>query len=316
MIQRWHIHLIGMLIVLALLLATAPWAAAQSTRRWLAEPTLFTNPKTIGPSGSQLLPDQITDIELLPGANGWAVASGGILRLENGGWRRFQAASGTTFLNAISSRWRSGVWIVGSETERIPPYRSNALMLRNIDGSWQAQSDVVRADGTAGPIAGQLTDVVVDPFGVWAIGSQPSDVESWPRPLVLRLDQGQWHDVTPAEWRYGRLTTISLVSPSPSEAWVTGLLGRPGGTGADAVRPAILHLKDGAWSEAPLPALPISSQPFSVYGVTMRDANEGWAIFYDTGAECGFGSLLHYSGGAWRWFPRRALATARSRRSG
>jgi hypothetical protein len=307
MIQRWHIHLIGMLIALALLLGTTPWAAAQSTRRWLAEPTLFTSPKTIGPSGSQLLPDQITDIELLPGANGWAVASGGILRLENGGWRRFQAASGTTFLNAISSRWRSGVWIVGSETERIPPYRSNALMLRNIDGSWQAQSDVVRADGTAGPIAGQLTDVVVDPFGVWAIGSQPSDVESWPRPLVLRLDQGQWHDVTPAEWRYGRLTTISLVSPSPAEAWVTGLLGRPGGTGADAVRPAILHLKDGAWSEAPLPVLPISSQPFSVYGVTMRDANEGWAIFYDTGAECGFGSLLHYSGGAWALVPGASL---------
>ena len=75
-------------------------------------------------------------------------------------------------------------------------------MLRNIDGSWQAQSDVVRADGTIGPIAGQLTDVVVDPFGVWAIGSQPSDVESWPRPLALRLDQGQWRDVTPAEWRY------------------------------------------------------------------------------------------------------------------
>src|SRR5262245_35907589 len=241
MVHKWHIHLFGMLMALALLLTTAPWpTAAQPARRWLAEPTLLTSPKTIGPSGSQLLPETITDIHLFDGANGWATAAGGILRLENGGWRRFQAASGTTFLNAVSSLRRSGTWIVGSETDRVPPYRSHALMLQHVSGSWQAQSDVVRADGTTGPIAGELTDVVVDPFGVWAIGAQPSDVESWQRPLVLRFQAGQWHDVTPVQWRYGRLTTLSLVSPSPGEAWATGLLGRPGGVGADAVRPAIV----------------------------------------------------------------------------
>jgi hypothetical protein len=302
-----HIDLFGILIALAALLATAPWAAAQSPRRWLAEPMLFTSPKTIGPSGNQLVADTISDIELSDGANGWATAAGGILRLENGVWRRFQPASGTTSLNAISAYPRSGMWIVGSETDRIPPYRSRALMLRYVDGAWQPQSDVARADGTVGQIAGLLTDVVVDPFGVWAIGAQPSDVESWQRPLVLRFDGTQWHDMTPAEWHYGRLTTLSLVGANPAEGWATGLLGRPGGAGADAVRPAVLHLQGQVWTEAPLPALPISSQPFNVYGVTMRDATEGWAIFYDAGTACGFGSLLHYSSGAWSLVASEAL---------
>src|SRR5262245_5602533 len=188
MVQKWRIHLIGILMALALVAIDTPGAAAaQPTRRWLAEPTLFTSPKTIGPSGSQLLPDGITDIELSDGANGWATARGGILRLENGGWRRFQSAAGTTFLSAISSRPGSGMWIVGSGAERVPRDRAHGLMLQYVDGSWQAQSEVVRADGTPGPIAGGLSDVAVDPFGAWALGAQPSDVESRQRPLVLRF---------------------------------------------------------------------------------------------------------------------------------
>jgi hypothetical protein len=284
-------------IAAALLVSAAPRAGAQPARRWLADPELLTAPKTIGPSGAQLIPDRVTSILLEDGATGWATAAGGIFRLESGFWRRFQAASGTTFYNAVGGDAQSGLWIAGSETERVPPYRSRALLLRYDGAAWQPVDALA---GPAGPLMGALSGVSSGPLGVWAFGGQPSDVDTWQRPLLLRYDGQAWHDATPAEWRYGYLT--GLVQVGPGEAWATGLLGRPGGDGADAVRPAALHYHDGAWSEVPLPELVSSSQPFSFGGLQMVGRDEGWAVFYDVGAECGFGRLVHYQGGAWSAF--------------
>src|SRR4051794_38374297 len=88
-------------LALLLLLLAAPWpAAAQPARRWLADPALLADARTIGPNGGMLVLDSITDIALEDGANGWATAGGGIYRLENATWRRFGSSSGTTFLSA------------------------------------------------------------------------------------------------------------------------------------------------------------------------------------------------------------------------
>jgi hypothetical protein len=301
----WSRHTLLAWILLAVLVAGSQPTAAQGASRWLAEPMLFTNPKTIGPSGSQLVPDTISDIALIDAANGWATSSSGIWRLEDGAWRRFSPASGTTFYQAISLSGPSDGWIVGSETERVPPYSSDVLMLRYMDGRWQGMSQIARPDGVSQLFAGSLSDVAALPNGTaWAVGAAPADLPNQRRPLLLYFDGAQWNDRTPAEWRYGELTSIALAGPS--EAWATGRLGRPGGEGSDAARPALLHLKGDSWAEAPLPQLPVSSQPFTVYGATMRDASEGWAIFYDAGAECGFGYLLHYSG-AWSLVPSESL---------
>jgi hypothetical protein len=51
----------------------------------------------------------------------------GIYRLENNAWRRFSSAAGTTFLSSISLANPDIEYIVGSATERQPPYASNVL---------------------------------------------------------------------------------------------------------------------------------------------------------------------------------------------
>jgi hypothetical protein len=291
---------------LLLLLLAAPWpAAAQRPYTWYADSPLLAGARTIGPNGGQLVPDTITDIALEDGATGWATAGSGIYRLENSAWRRFSGAAGTTFLRAISLAGQDVQYIVGSETERQPPYASNVLILRYLNGDWRNSSFISQEDGSTALHPGSLNDIVAQPDNTaWAVGEQPSDLQDWPRPLVLHHDGTNWHDTTPAAWRYGRLLSLAMISPD--EGWAAGVLGRPGGEGPDAVRPAIVHLKDGAWTEEALPALPISSQPFSIYGITLGGPGEAWAIFFDAGTDCSFGSLLHYSG-AWSLVPPAML---------
>jgi hypothetical protein len=309
---RASLRCIWPLALLLLLLAT-PWpAAAQPARRWLAEPALLTGARTIGPNGGKLVPDSITDIALEDGANGWATAGSGIYRLENSEWRRFSGAAGTTFLSAISLASPDIKYIVGSETERQPPYASNVLILRYLNGDWRDESLIARVDGSTGPHPGALNDIVAQPDNTaWAIGTQPSDVQDAPRPLLLYHDGGNWHDVTPAEWRYGNLTSLAMVSPT--EGWASGSLGRPDGEGTDALRAAILHLKDGVWTEQSLPDVPTSvNEVFSISDLQIAGADEAWAIetvtaYATTIPSCPFGYLLHYSAGAWSLVAPEAL---------
>jgi hypothetical protein len=302
-------HLRWMVVLLSVLIPLVPrLAAAQDNRRWLADPELIVLQKVVGPNapGVQTV-NTIFDMDLLDRQSGWAAAYSGTLRFDGRWWRPahdFGSRVGTVTIDMLSPT--SG-WIGGSQFVSGGP--SDVFLARYDGTAWNADFDLVRRDGSTGFILGAVHDIVLRPDGTgWAVGlsyeTDQSPAEGYAeRPLLLYFDGARWRDQTPAEWRFGRLTNVALAG---DQLWATGLLGRPGGSGADEVRPAIVQLRDGAWSEAPLPALPISSQPFSVHGITMRDASEGWAIFTDAGAGCATGRLLHYTGGAWTLVPGEA----------
>jgi hypothetical protein len=292
----------GVALLAAVLLASAPrQATAQATPRWLADPALVTPIRTIGPSSQQTF-DVVSDMQLLSPSDGWAAAYGNLLRFDGRFWRPVQALTSTTSPNALEMLSPDAGWVVGGNTQRLPPYTSSTLIMRYAGGQWADVSDqIARADGSQGAITGWLSDVAALPGFALAIGATPSDVEFWNRPLVLAFDGAQWRDATPAEWRYGNLSHISMVSPN--EGWATGLLGRPGGEGADNVRPVILHYLNGAWSEEQLPGDLASGIPFGMGQIEMVDSSEGWAVYRNNLGNCGVSQLLHRQAGAWSVVP-------------
>jgi hypothetical protein len=251
----------------------------------------------IGPGGVQVR-DIVKAIKPISASDGWAVSYGNLLRYDGRWWRPQIALGATTQLEALSVVSPNEIWVAGSEADRQPPYTSRVLIGRLDPRINQINPVVISgSDPSSGQLAGNLRDLAAVPGAVLAIGGRPSDIAYWERPLVLSFDGNQWRDTTPPEWQYGYLNKLSMVSPS--EGWATGVLGRPGGQGADAVHPAIVHYRAGQWTEEALPALPISSQPFSMGQIVMRDAGEGWAVFQDAGTVCAHAKLLHFHGGTW-----------------
>lgn len=291
-------------IVAVLLLLVMPWpAAAQTNRRWLADPALIVPVKTIGPNGGQQTKAGIGEIELLDDQTGWATYSFGLLRFDGRWWRPHLSLS--SYESAITTAMRSATdgWIGGTRFVSGGP---TAVVLWRYDGDMQLiEQQILDRNGAPATFTGNISDIALNVDGsAWAIGTQVTPQNTWGRPLFLFYDGGAWRDRTPENMNLGQLARISVTSTN--EAFATGLLGQPGGSGNNAVRPAILHYTNGQWSEMPLPALPITSQPFSMRSITMRDTGEGWAIFYDAGTRCPNTEVLHYTDGAWTTIPREA----------
>lgn len=285
-----------------LLAASLPWAAqAQGEWRWLADPELLTPRRVIGADGGPIreVPNSVSDIDLVDAQTGWATAYRGLLRFDGRWWRPEGGVATGTSLNALDLNSATAGWAVGSDF--VPNGPTNIFLYRRNGDQWTGNYDIVRRDGTTGSQSGSLSDVATFADGTAiAIGTAYDQVAPGnfrQRPLLLRFDGSVWRDQTPAEWRDGELTRLSMISPT--EGWVVGRLGRPGGEGADAARPAILRLKNGAWIDEPAPTLPITSQPFTMSSVAMQNASNGYAIFYDAGTRCPNTELLRYSNGAW-----------------
>lgn len=290
----------NMLVVLTLFgLVTGfatPRTQAQATRRWLADPTLITNTKMIGP-GTQQTFDTVLDIAPISASDGWAVSYGSILRYDGRFWRRFMQLGSTTSFSAIAMEANKRGWIVGHETERQPPYNSSVQIMRYAGNGWFAvNGSIRRADGSVGALDGQLHDVAAFPDAALAIGARNSDIANWTRPLVLSYNGQEWRDVTPSEWRYGTLSSISMISPN--EGWVSGLLGYPGGEGANAVRPVVLHYRDGNWVEEQVVGVS-SGTPFSMGQIVMTSNADGWAVYSSASGPCFSAQLLRFRGGIW-----------------
>lgn len=291
-------------IMLGLLLGSvARPVTAQTERRWLADPELLVRRKVIGPDAGLLtqVADHIYDLELIDQRNGWAVAYSGLLRFDGRFWRPFLNTGNRVALVAIDLSSTTQGWVVGSQHggSGLP----NVYAAR-FDGTGLIPvSEVVRSDGTTGVLSGRLVDVAVQSnstaiavSSAYESGDQQPGTSYRERPLVLVFDGSVWRDQTPAEWQHGRLNNLSMTSGG--EGWASAVLGQSGGPGGTIMRPAIVHLKDGRWTEDPLPPLP-AVPGFTLYNVTMRDATEGWALFAEILGQCTRTRLLHAIGGQW-----------------
>jgi hypothetical protein len=297
MSTRSRLIVVGFVVYVLIAVIGPRSVDAQSFTRWVADPEMIAPAKPYG-SGAAQVPDQVYSMKLISATDGWAVTYGSVLRFDGRWWRRQIALAPTTFLDALSVVSPTNVWVAGYEQDT-PAADSARILLARIDPRTNALNRVtiLGKDGTSSQQIGMLSDLAVFAGSAIAVGQVPSDVQYWSRPLVVTWDGTQWRDTTPAAWHYGYLSAISMVSPT--EGWATGLLGRPGGQGDDALRPVIVHVRDGQWIEEALPSLPISSQPFSMGQIVMRDAGEGWATFRDAGTLCGNAKLLHFRGGTW-----------------
>ncbi|HEY0603710.1 MAG TPA: hypothetical protein VGD58_12405 [Herpetosiphonaceae bacterium] len=296
-----------MTLLLAALHSIQP-AAAQAPRRWLADTELIGPAKSIGPTNIVATGNGITEMKLLDSSTGWAVSYHGVLRFDGRFWRpERENFTGPRNVNAVDASSASNVWVVGFDYYSGPPFASTS----RYDGSrWIWYNEFVRRDGSTGPIAGSLTDVVTIGNTAWAIGhafdQNAQGFYDSQRPLVLFFDGTAWHDRTPGEWREGELLKLSMVSAT--EGWAIGNFGP-----ANNRRPAIMHLEDGAWTQEALPALPepTAARPALVgnHQITMVSATEGWAtlVAYPGSRQfCPTGRLLRYSNGAWMLTPGEA----------
>lgn len=157
--------------------------------------------------------------------------------------------------------------------------------------AWPHRPMTLQPYGGAATANDELFRVTVDPSGgVWAIGLRydrdPSTSGARLRStLVIHGEKGHWVIVKSFDATSG-VTISDLAMVSPTEGWAVGSIfgSKPYG--------AILHYKDGDWSEEPFHPRGILS------AIAMVSPTEGWAVGGDPQPN-GAATILHYSDGAW-----------------
>ena len=302
----------GTMVVLFITTCLPMHGAAQQPQRWLADPELITTRKVIGADGGAFreVRNTVIDIDMIDAQHGWAVDYRGVRQFDGRWWKPTVDFGNRVSLRGLDMLNTTDGWVVGSSFVAGAP--SSVALARYNGSEWQQPFDIVHRDGSTGSLSGSLAAVsALSSTSAVAVGlafEQASPGNYRQRPLLLVFDGAVWRDQTPPSWRDGQLTSLSMVSPT--EGWAAGILGRPGGEGSEAVRPAIVHLKDGQWTEEALPSLPISDQPFTMYDLDVRPNGVGYAIFYDYGTDCPNSELLRYRDGRWTAVARTTYGNA------
>lgn len=306
MFRRWITTICALIGLLSLI----PQAAqAQTPRRWLADPQLIGPIKSIGPTNGLETSTVAFDMKLLSATDGWAATYHGLYRFDGRYWRRdtgAPASIGTlsgpaTTLTSLDFSSPSNGWLVGSAYNGSSP---PSIEMRRWDGTrWSVANEIVAKDGSTGLMYGQLNDVSLGADGsglATGIAYIVKDgFSTGQRPLLLRLDGTIWRDVTPDAWPASySLTSLAVQSATDARISLTRIP-----TAEAPARAIILHLVNGVWTEETLPDLPPTSQPFSISGLTMVNASEGWAIWTDAGTRCASSALLHLVNGVWQRLP-------------
>ncbi len=270
------------LLLLTSVLARPETIDGQTARRWLADPELLQigRPMVFG-QGVQAM-------DLVDSRTGWAVAGNTFVRFDGRHWRPDQQFDPSISFDTIRMSGPTSGWAGGARVYRTSP----TLVFARYDGAaWTLVEQIVMADGTAQPYSGYVSDIETFPDGTAA-----ALVYAHPRSLFLRYDGRVWRDQTPASWREGGITQLSMASPN--EGWAAGAWQLPN---TIARQPAILHLKDGAWTEEPLPAL----EADLMTTIVVRPNGEGWAVSFKQGGqgECDTSRILRRTGSRWTLLP-------------
>lgn len=136
----------------------------------------------------------------------------------------------------------------------------------------------------APPVPADFTSVglfdvtAASPADIWAVGGGWTDVEA---PLIVHWTGAGWGEVTPPSAPNLQYMFAAVDAVSANDVWAVGN-GEPSPSPGFAPIPVIAHYDGRAWSMVPPPAPP-SSSSYTLIGVDMLSATDGWAVGWRQG---------------------------------
>jgi hypothetical protein len=140
---------------------------------------------------------------------------------------------------------------------------------------------------------------------IWAVGSQPS---VYTAPLIEHWNGHQWQtSVVPNPGPVNVSILYGVAARTATDAWAVGYYYPCYPCSSESL---LEHWDGTAWSVVPAPHAGTGHNV--LYGVTLRTANDAWAVgvsYTATGTEM---LILHWDGSAWTISPSPGLGTADS----
>lgn len=270
--------------------------------RWDEVPfPAFTTPHVYGPYTPDI---KLSSISMVSATEGWAVGSTVLpntIQRRADGSTRVRLVHGRTF--GVLLHYHAGQW--GATYAERASQVSSVSMTSAQDGWIVGGSTVLRYTGSIwtsvrGPALAQLLHahrvVAVSPEDVWVVGVGSRQMQGSNGfdgdliEVILHYDGKEWAEQQ-CDLANSRL--FDLAMRSTTEGWAVGHLA--GGMGVHPAHPeeALIEVyAQGRWQHATHFASPTGTRGYSLYGLALVSASEGWAV----GTE---GLIVHGHAGTW-----------------
>ncbi len=263
-----------------------------SQGQWRPVPLPSDSKSYIGCSASGIACPAISlnSISMISATDGWVVGNtvlppnadgltfGVVLHYTGGKWV-FDRLLGS-HLSSTFMRTASDGWMVGEDGNGGAP-------IFHYDGSaWTPVNDPAFASVLP------QTIVALSASNVWLDGTNfsGSGFDGDAPEVILHYDGSRWSQQS-TDLANSRIYGIAMISPD--EGWAVGSLS--GGTGPHPAHPEkalVEHYSQGKWQRDTSFAGPPDSNGYSLYGIAMASASEGWAIGSN-------GLIVHDLNGTW-----------------
>lgn len=243
----------------------------------------------------------LRSISMVSATDGWAVGNtllplyadgiivGVVFHYTGGKWV-FDRLLGSA-LSSVFMRTASDGWIVGKGSNGWSgSNKGNAPVFHYNGSTWTPVNDPAFASFIP------RTIIALSPTGVWLDGTDfsGSGFDGDAPEVILRYDGSRWsRQITDL----GNSRIYGMAMFSTGEGWAVGSLS--GGTGPHPAHPQkalVEHYSGGKWQQDASFASPSASSGYSLYGIAMASAGEGWAVGSD-------GLIVHDLGGTWTQVP-------------